>query len=90
MLYDINLRITYTYEVPVSGGRHVVRVLPVSLPDRQRLVAGTVTCTPTPEERRDSGDFFGNPSTSILFRKQHEKLVIRSSFGIINAGRNSA
>ncbi|MEK1925712.1 MAG: transglutaminase family protein [Rhizobium giardinii] len=77
MLYDINLRITYTYEVPVSGGRHVVRVLPVSLQDRQRLVAGTVTCTPTPEERRDSGDFFGHPSTSILFRKQHEKLVIR-------------
>ena len=77
MLYDINLRITYTYEVPVSGGRHVVRVLPVSLPDRQRLVAGTVTCTPAPEERSDSVDFFANPSTSILFRKQHEKLVIR-------------
>ena len=77
MLYDINLQITYTYEVPVSGGRHVVRVLPLSLPDRQRLVAGTVTCAPAPEERRDSVDFFANPSTSILFRKQHEKLVIR-------------
>ena len=40
-------------------------------------MAGTVTCTPAPEERRDSVDFFANPSTSILFRKQHEKLVIR-------------
>ena len=77
MLYDINLRITYTYEVPVSGGRHIVRVLPLSLPDRQRLVAGTVTCAPTPEERSDAVDFFANPATTILFRKSHEKLVIR-------------
>ena len=57
MLYDINLRITYTYEVPVSGGRHVVRVLPVSLPDRQRLVAGTVTCTPGPERTQGQHRF---------------------------------
>ncbi|WP_275785098.1 transglutaminase family protein [Pararhizobium gei] len=77
MLYDINLRITYSYEVPVTGGRHVVRVLPISLPDRQRLIAGTVTCVPAPEERIDSLDFFANPSTSILFRKAHEELVIR-------------
>lgn len=77
MLYDINLRITYAYEVAASGGRHVVRVLPVSLPARQRLVAGSVTFLPEPEERTDTTDFFANPSTSILFRKTHEKLVIR-------------
>ena len=40
MLYDISLKITYSYEIPVSGGRHMVRVLPLSLPSRQRLVAG--------------------------------------------------
>ncbi|OJF96628.1 transglutaminase family protein [Pararhizobium antarcticum] len=77
MLYDINLKITYAYEAPVSGGRHIVRVLPISLNDRQRLVAGTVTCLPAPEERRENTDFFANPATMILFRKAHEKLVIR-------------
>ncbi|MDQ0321857.1 transglutaminase-like putative cysteine protease [Pararhizobium capsulatum DSM 1112] len=77
MLYDINLTITYTYEVPASGGRHVVRVLPLSLPNRQRLVAGTVSFKPAPEERSDSVDFFANPATSIVFRSAHDKLVIR-------------
>ena len=37
MLYDISLKITYDYEVPVSGGRHLVRVMPATLPGRQRL-----------------------------------------------------
>src|SRR6218665_2421272 len=77
MLYDINLKITYSYEVPASGGRHVVRVLPLSLPDRQRLIAGTVSFSPAPEERNDSIDFFANPATSITFRSAHAKLVIR-------------
>jgi transglutaminase-like putative cysteine protease len=77
MLYDINLKITYAYEAPVSGGRHIVRVLPISLHERQRLVAGTVTCHPAPEERSENTDFFANPATMILFRKAHEKLVIR-------------
>ncbi|MEY9779744.1 transglutaminase family protein [Sinorhizobium fredii] len=77
MLYDINLKITYGYEVPVSGGRHLVRVLPASIPGRQRLIAGSVTFQPTPGERSESVDFFANATTSILFRSVHENLVIR-------------
>lgn len=77
MIYDINLKITYAYEVPVSGGRHMVRVLPVSLPGRQRMVAGSLSCVPTPQERREGIDFFRNPATSIVFRTAHERLVIR-------------
>jgi transglutaminase-like putative cysteine protease len=76
MLYDISLKITYSYEIPVSGGRHIVRVLPLSLPSRQRLVAGTITCSPEPQERTDMLDFFANPATSILFRKLHDTLLI--------------
>jgi transglutaminase-like putative cysteine protease len=77
MLYDINLKITYRYEVPVSGGRHLVRVLPISIAGRQRLIAGSVTCQPTPFERAESIDFFTNPTTSILFRSVHDHLIIR-------------
>lgn len=77
MLYDISLRITYAYEVPASGGRHVVRVLPLSLPGRQRLIAGTVNFTPSPAERSDTVDFFANPAASIVYRSVHDRLVIR-------------
>ena len=58
MLYDVNLHISYLYDTPVSGGRHIVRVLPLSIGGRQRLVAGTVGVTPGPGERIDHHDFF--------------------------------
>ncbi len=76
MLYDINLHIRYTYEAPVSGGRHMVRVLPLSIADRQRLVAGTLSVAPQPDERTDTMDFFANQATTILFRTLHDELDI--------------
>ncbi|MCF3640395.1 transglutaminase family protein [Rhizobium sp. TRM95111] len=77
MLYDVNLQITYTYDAVVSGGRHLVRVLPLSIGGRQRLVAGNLTVSPLPGERKTYRDFFENPATSILFRMAHEELNIR-------------
>ncbi|WP_457581358.1 transglutaminase family protein [Ensifer canadensis] len=77
MLYDISLKITYGYEVPVSGGRHLVRVMPATLPARQRLVVGSLSCHPMPAERSESVDFFANPFTAIVFRSAHDDLVIR-------------
>ncbi|KSV77207.1 hypothetical protein D9M68_323250 [compost metagenome] len=77
MLYDISLKITYDYEVPVSGGRHLVRVMPATLPGRQRLIVGSLSCQPMPAERAESVDFFANPFTSILFRSSHDDLTIR-------------
>jgi transglutaminase-like putative cysteine protease len=77
MLYDITMKITYEYEVGASGARHVVRVLPLTLPKGQRLIAGTVGVDPQPEERTDFIDFFGNPASSISFRKSHQELEIR-------------
>lgn len=77
MLYDLTLHIGYTYEVPVSGSHHVLRVLPLSLSDRQRLVAGAVRIDPQPDETTNFVDFFQHPATSIMLRAQHEKLDIR-------------
>jgi transglutaminase-like putative cysteine protease len=76
MLYDLTLKITYTYDVPASGSRHVMRLLPATIPGRQRLIAGTVQTTPKPDERTDSVDFFSNLATSVLFRAPHEMLDI--------------
>ncbi|OLP53749.1 transglutaminase [Rhizobium rhizosphaerae] len=83
MLYDITLRITYRYEVPVSGGRHVIRAMPLSIPGRQRLIAGSLTATPLPDERYDRQDFFGNAVTGLLLRKTHEKLVLRMQSRVV-------
>jgi transglutaminase-like putative cysteine protease len=77
MLYDISMKIGYEYEVAASGARHVVRVLPLTLDNGQRLIAGTVSFDPMPDERTDFVDFFRNPAAAINFRKPHEKLEIR-------------
>jgi len=77
MQYDLTLRMGYTYQIPASNARHMLRLLPLSLPGRQRLVAGSLTISPTPEDQARFIDFFDHPTTSILVRKPHEKLDIR-------------
>ncbi|MBO9099755.1 MULTISPECIES: transglutaminase family protein [unclassified Rhizobium] len=77
MQYDLSLKMGYTYQIPASNARHMLRLLPLSLPGRQRLVAGSLTISPVPEEQRLFTDFFLHPTTSLLVRKPHEKLEIR-------------
>jgi transglutaminase-like putative cysteine protease len=77
--YDIRLTIHYEYDYPVSGGRHLVRVLPLNLDGVQRVVAASLAVTPSPAERSDFGDFFGNHVTSIALRKAHDELDVRMS-----------
>lgn len=76
MLYDISLAIVYEYDTPASGARHILRVLPLSLPGRQRLIAGSVSVSPEPDEKSSFTDFFGNPATAIMYRSQHGTLEI--------------
>jgi transglutaminase-like putative cysteine protease len=52
-------------------------LLPLSLPDRQRLIAGSVTVTPAAEERTTFVDFFGQQATAVLVRAPHARLDIR-------------
>jgi transglutaminase-like putative cysteine protease len=77
MLYDLSMHMGYVYDQPASIARHVIRVLPLSLPGRQRLIAGTITVTPNAEEKATFIDFFGQQATSILLRAPHERFDIR-------------
>jgi len=77
MLYDISLRMSYVYGVPASGAHHVLRVLPLTLNDRQRLVAGSVHVEPKPDETSTFTDFFEHPATYLQVRSPHERLEIR-------------
>lgn len=77
MLYDLSMHMGYLYDVPASGARHVIRVLPLTLPGRQRLIAGSMTITPAPDEKASFIDFFGQQATSLLLRAPHERFDIR-------------
>lgn len=76
MLYDIGLRITYAYQTPAAGGRHVLCMTPASLDD-QRPITSLLDVTPAPDERIARTDFFGNTVVEVAFRAPHEKIEFR-------------
>ena len=79
MLYDIGLTITYSY-APTSGpGRHLLRLMPATLPGRQRLVAGRLAVEPRPAEERRWTDFWGNAVTEVAFAGGHAQERFRLS-----------
>lgn len=77
MLYDLSLHMGYIYDTPASGAHHILRLLPLSLPERQRLVAGAVKISPQPDETANFTDFFRHGATYIHLRAPHEQLDIR-------------
>ncbi|TPE53172.1 transglutaminase family protein [Amaricoccus solimangrovi] len=77
MLYDVGMRITYSYDRPAAGGRHLLRLLPADLPGQQRLVSGLLSVSPAPAERSEMVDFFGNYGTEIIFRDLHDEIEFR-------------
>lgn len=77
MLYDLSLQMSYLYDTAASGSHHILRVMPLNLPERQRLVAGNVRVEPTPDEAATFTDFFRHPATYVQLRAPHERLDIR-------------
>lgn len=76
MLYDVRLVLRYSYDVPVSGGRHLVRVVPRTLPGIQRVLATSVSFDPHPSEVGRFTDFFGNPVTILAMRSAHRSFAV--------------
>lgn len=79
MKYDVHLEMEYEYDPPVATGHHLVRVLPMTVPGLQRVVAGSTTFEPMPAERSDSFDFFGNAVSSVVYRDPHDALKVGMS-----------
>ncbi len=61
------------------GGRHQVPCAAIDHFGVQRVIAASLSFAPTPTERSDFLDFFGNNVTSIAFRDAHDALDIRMS-----------
>jgi len=79
MLYDIRMRITYHYDRPAVGGRHLLRLMPAELPGEQRRIAAALSVDPEPAEQSSLIDFFGNDTAEVVFRDVHDEI----EFGII-------
>lgn len=79
MLYDIRLQLNYDYEAAAGGSRHHVHVAPQTIAGVQRVIASSLSFSPTPTERSDFLDFFGNAMTSVAFRNAYDALDIRMS-----------
>ena len=77
MIYDIGLTIGYRYQRAAVTGRHLLRLMPADLPGQQRRLNGSLAIAPTPFERRDLLDFFGNAAVEIAFREAHDEIAFR-------------
>lgn len=60
MLYDVSLLISYGFGRHAASGRQVLRVLPLTIQDKQRVIVASLDVRPRASERRDGTDFFGN------------------------------
>jgi transglutaminase-like putative cysteine protease len=76
MLYDIKLVIDYTFQAPAAGARQILHAMPMTIPGRQRLIAGSIDVDPEPAMRRDRDDFFGNRLTELAFSEPHSTIEI--------------
>jgi transglutaminase-like putative cysteine protease len=83
MLYDVRLELTYKYDAPVHGGRHLVRVAPITVPGVQRIIASSLSIEPRPQRETTFTDFFGNSATVINFAEPHDRLDIRLSARVL-------
>jgi transglutaminase-like putative cysteine protease len=79
MLYDIRLELTYDYDATVHGGRHLIRVAPITVPGVQRVVASSLSFEPRPQRESTFTDFFGNSATTIVYVDPHDRLDVRLS-----------
>ena len=77
MLYDVRLALKYDYEAPVQGGRHLIRVTPVSIAGVQRVIAAGLSFDPKPQRKSTFTDFFGNSVTTISYHAPHDHLTVR-------------
>lgn len=77
MLYDVRLELNYDYDATVHGGRHLIRVAPMTIPGVQRVVAAGLSFEPRPQRESTFTDFFGNSVTTLTYQTPHDHLAIR-------------
>lgn len=77
MLYDLKLHIGSVYDHPVATGRHALRVAPLEIQGRQRVLGHSLDIDPKPDSQRSFESFFGGETTGFVIRHPHNALDIR-------------
>lgn len=90
MRYDIRLKITYNYGMASEHVRTLVRMVPPDLPGAQRILRSTLIIDPTPSERHDSVDFFGNAMTALGFHGAVSQITYSLQAEVERLSRNPA
>ena len=76
LIYDVRQSTVYHYASPVAYAHHALRLTPIDR-EGQRVHAAALDITPTPIERREGHDFFGNRMTWIALDQPHDSLTVR-------------
>jgi len=76
MLYDIRLQLDHAYSGCAGGARHLTRVMPAALPDRQVVQTSLLSCKPLTGTRSSVVDFFGNRATIFFHDAPHDTMAI--------------
>lgn len=76
MIYELRQETRYVYAAAVPYSSHVARLLPV---DRkgQTVRQAKLVISPTPSERQETTDFFGNRICHFALDRPHDTLVVR-------------
>lgn len=75
MRYQITHRTTYSYESPVTVGHYIARLEPRALPF-QECPWHEITIRPTPMQRAERADSFGNTCVYFEIEGSHQKLEV--------------
>lgn len=75
MLYDIRLTMTYHSRRPIGVARHLLRLMPATLPGIQTVRLAEVTTTPAPASRSEFTDFFCNRVVEVSMAPGHRDIT---------------
>ncbi len=78
MIYRLHHVTTYDYAEPVVIGTHFMHLLPRERPG-QFVREAQLDISPTPDNRRDEVDHFGNHSTTVALAGVHKQFVVALS-----------
>jgi len=77
MIYSVRLTISHYYNQPAANSRHLICVVPKTIPQRQKLRTHVLDVFPQPDEQSETRDFFGNTEAMCVLMDAHSEMSIR-------------
>lgn len=75
MRYVILLKLEYKYAHTVANARHILRLMPRSMPGVQRQIAAALDITPKPSFQSVRQDFFGTTTHIVHYDDDHDRVA---------------